>query len=59
MWRSKEIGPGQTVVGQVVYDIPDDHANCVEEAGNLGIVNFKDEDGYGRPSQLGIIRTYM
>lgn len=59
VWRSKEIGPGQTVVGRVVYDIPDDRARCVEDNGNLRIVNFKDEDGFGRPSQLGIIRTYM
>lgn len=57
LWESKEIKPGDTQLGEVVFDVPRDAADDLDDAGAILVLNFADQGNRRRADQAGLLRT--
>ncbi len=57
LWKGKKIPPGQSQVGKVAFDVPEEAIESIETEGALLVLNFGDEGNARRADQVGLIRT--
>jgi hypothetical protein len=57
LWESKDIKPGETQLGEVVFDVPDDTAEDLEDSASILVLNFEDQGNRQRADQAGLLRT--
>ncbi|HEX6116263.1 MAG TPA: DUF4352 domain-containing protein [Solirubrobacterales bacterium] len=57
LWQAKKIKPGDTVSGDVVFDIPEAAAEELDANGAVQVLNFGDEGNLRRADQIGLLRT--
>ena len=57
LWESKKIKPGDTQLGEVVFDVPKEAADDLEEDASILVLNFADQGNRRRADQVGLLRT--
>lgn len=57
LWEAKQIKPGDTQLGQVVFDVGRPVAEAVEEDASILVLNFGDQGNRARADQVGLLRT--
>lgn len=60
VWQQHDIQPGETQVGSVVFDMPNQFVSRVETEGDIGISTFRQVDAYRQLDDVpyGEIRLY-
>ena len=56
-WESKKIKPGETQLGEVVFDVPEEAADDLEDSAGILVLNFSDQGNRQRADQVGLLRT--
>ena len=57
LWESKDIKPGDTQLGKVVFDVPEEAADDLEDSAAILVLNFADQGNRQRADQVGLLRT--